>query len=271
MSGSAARANPASNRDSGLSASCDQGRDGLPIAERARRGDRAVADVDRRIGQEGTHGPGHIVARRLVLVLDDRDQRIDRGRPHRGGRALERRQQRLDRRGVLEPPQSGDHSRLAAPRSASSGPADRPGPSTAFFEPIISTASSAASRTGSGACGSRSAAVREVERVAYRPACPAPGRSRVLTPGSCSSGIGLRSNGARIVGRRSRPGPRRPRFGSGATGPPVSSRIVAMHARRAVPGDRPGRRFAAGPAASPTICRPRAAPCDRPRPDTRVP
>ena len=63
MSGSSARANPASNRDSGFSAAADQGGDGLAIAERGRGGDRAVADLE---------PPGRSTERRECAVLTSR-------------------------------------------------------------------------------------------------------------------------------------------------------------------------------------------------------
>ena len=69
----------------------DQRGDRLAIAECAGRGDRAVADLDRRVGCEQGR-TARITSSRdgCLLVLDDRDQGIDRGRLDRRRRRLER-------------------------------------------------------------------------------------------------------------------------------------------------------------------------------------
>ena len=75
---------PASKPRIGLVGQLDQGGDRLPVAQRARGGDRAVADFSRRIGQAGRERLLATSSRAgSFLVLDDRDQSIDRGRSHR--------------------------------------------------------------------------------------------------------------------------------------------------------------------------------------------
>ena len=91
----------------------EQRGDCLAVLQLGRGGDRAVPDRDVGVREQPAHGPAHLGAGRLLSGFGDRDQGVDGGRPHVRRRVLQRGQQGVHRRGVLEPSQRGDDARLA--------------------------------------------------------------------------------------------------------------------------------------------------------------